>query len=480
MRKIKFILAAVFLSTSIFAQKPNKNTKPYPFGNPVVSHMYTADASPHVLPDGRLWMVTSVDSDEGGGYPTMHSYHSFSTDEMGKWKDHGEIFNIADIMPKDAKNEDWALWAPDIIYRNGKYYLYFPAWIARTDSVNSNGGRVVRSYIGVAESDAPDKHFKVLKSRIDGTNGIDPAVFADDDGKVYLLFGNKKMARLKENMMELDGKVTTLDLDTDKFMEALWMHKKDNKYFVYYHTKYQNKIDKDNPDDPARLKSEIAWSVADKPFGPYRYGGILNYELGVNVNDGPKMPGKNYVPWRLTQSNHVGVTEFHGKDYLFYHTSALSSWRQDEFKNMGTWTQRSVCIDEIRYDKNGFPLPVQQTLEGVPAVKINQPYEIVLARSAKVGSMPQVLVYKDVNLGSGYYYFGLDVKNAKKPFSAEVRIGNPEGLLLGTIMANGNGKAETFLRNARGKQNIYIVFKDIEAGNLELSSLRFFAGSAMK
>lgn len=70
----------------------------------------------------------------------------------------------------------------------------------------------------------------------------------------------------------------------------------------------------------------------------------MNYELGVGVKNGPNLPGYDYVPWRLTQSNHGGIVEYHGQEYLFYHTSALSSWRQDRFQGPGTWTQRSVCI----------------------------------------------------------------------------------------------------------------------------------------
>ncbi|HMP32562.1 MAG TPA: family 43 glycosylhydrolase, partial [Saprospiraceae bacterium] len=264
--------------------------------------------------------------------------------------------------------QDWALWAPDMIHRDGKYYLYYPVWIHHTDSVRANGapGRVVTSYIGVAVSDAPDKHFKVLNPKIEGTSGIDPAVFEDNDGTFYLLWGHQKIAKLKDNMMELDSKPIELDLGTNRFMEAIWLHKKNDKYYISYHTKYGNKIDKDNPDDPKRDKSEIAYSYAENIFGPYTYGGIVNYELGVNVENGPKLPSKNYVPWRLTQSNHVGIAEYHGQDYLFYHTSALSSWRQDEFKNMGTWTQRSVCIDKLDYSKDGSIIPVNQTLEGVP------------------------------------------------------------------------------------------------------------------
>ena len=121
-----------FISIAAFAQiKPNKNTKPYPYGNPVIKHMYTADASPHVMPDGRVWMVTSVDHENGGGYSTMHKYHTFSSKDMVNWTDHGEVLNIYDVIGSniEPEGEDWALWAPDMVYYEGKYYLYFPVRI---------------------------------------------------------------------------------------------------------------------------------------------------------------------------------------------------------------------------------------------------------------------------------------------------------------------------------------------------------------
>jgi hypothetical protein len=72
--------------------------KAYPYGNPVIKHMYTADAAPKVMPDGKVWMVTSVDHEDGGGYQTMHCYHAFSSTDMVNWTDHGEIFNINDAL----------------------------------------------------------------------------------------------------------------------------------------------------------------------------------------------------------------------------------------------------------------------------------------------------------------------------------------------------------------------------------------------
>lgn len=474
-----FLVFAFLIQVFAFAQKKNSNTKPYPYGNPVIKHMYTADASPHVMPDGKMWMVTSVDSEEGGGYPTMHAYHTFSSTDMVNWQDHGEIFNIDDVMPKDVKKQDWALWAPDMIYRNGKYYLYYPIWIHHIDSVRPNGkeGRVVTSYIGVAVSESPDKRFKVLKSRIEGTAGIDPAVFADDDGSVYLLWGHQKMAKLKDNMVELETAPFELNLGTERFMEAIWMHKRNGKYYVSYHTRYGNKIDRENPDDSNRAKSEIAYSFADNISGPYRYGGIVNYELGVNVKNGPKLPGKDYVPWRLTQSNHVGIAEFHGQDYLFYHTSALSSWRQDEFLNMGTWTQRSVCIDKLNYDSSGKMLPVQQTIEGVKRVDIRQPFRIELLKNQLILARNKVISCPNTPLGTGYYYFSVFVKDVNTAFDLQIR--TKQGGVLATVPVRQSGRIEVGLNNAKGLVDIEIH----SIGNVEgatLTSASFFAGSPLR
>lgn len=476
MKKNTILNLIMILSVGIvFSQKKNSNTKPYPYNNPVIKHMYTADASPHVMPDGRVWMVTSVDHENGGGYSTMHKYHTFSSKDMVNWVDHGEVLNIYDVMGKDKepKGENWALWAPDMVYYEGKYYLYFPVRIVLGKD-GGEGKRKVKSYIAVAVSDSPDKKFTVINAKIEGTRGIDPSVFIDDDGQKYLYYGQHMGAKLKDNMKELDGKPVKLKVDDHRFMEAIWMNKKAGKYYLSYHSHYDKPIDPNNPDDLFRRKSRLDYVVGDNPLGPFEYKGILNYELGVNVNEGPKLPGKNYVPWRLYQSNHGGIVEFHGQEYLFYHTSALSSWRQDEFKGPGTWTQRSVCVDKIVYDESGTIRPVQQTLSSVDAVKVNQPYEISLKiKNKKVTN--DVLKFENINLGTGYYYAGLEVKGVEKTAKCEIRLDSPKGKLVGTIIIKKDGISETLLREASGKRTIYLVFKD--ANNAKIKSARFFAGS---
>lgn len=483
-------------SIQAFCQKKNKNTKPYPFGNPVITHMYTADASPHVMPDGKVWMVTSVDLDEGGGYSTMHSYHTFSSSNMVDWVDHGEVYHISDIAPEeDPKVDDYALWAPDMIYENGKYYLYYPVHIRHRNDLNEKGNPKVTTFIGVAVSDAPDKKFVLLKDKIEGTNGIDPSVFRDDDGEIYLYWGQRWVAKLKSNMFELDTKPQKLDIGADNFMEAPWMHKRDGKYYFNYHTLYGKPVDPENPNDPKREKSQLDYSWGDSPIGPLSYGGVLNYELGYGVDEEPKFPGKSYVPWRLTQSNHGGVVTFHGKDYLFYHTSAVSSWRQDEFQSEGTWTQRSVCVDVIEYNEDGSVIPVKQTVKGVDPVTINQPFEIKLEpKKAEdncgmklkkdkllITDKTSCLTFHNIDLGSGYYYFDLKSFDLIGSGKIEIWLDGPKtGRLIGTMIVDESidyfqNKLSTSLIDAYGNHTVNLVIEGLQGS--QISDIRFLAGS---
>ena len=491
-------LMAALLCTLSAEAKKNVNNAPYPYGNPVIKHMYTADASPHVMPDGRVWMVTSVDLDAGGGYSTMHSYRMFSSADMLNWVDHGEALHINDVISPEPEGEDWALWAPDMIYKDGLYYLYFPV------NVREKGMQKAKAtWTGVAVSNDLAKPFKVIQERIPGTKGIDPAVFRDDDGKIYLYYGSQSVAELKDNMIEFASPIKTIDVDSKKilkdeafqkmwtgkaknksygggiYMEGPWMHKHNGKYYFNYHTRYGSDI-RGYEDDPTRRKSELGYSVGSSPWGPLEYGGTLNRELGVGVS----FPDGSQVSWRYTQSNHGGVVEYHGKDYLFYHTSALSSWRQDAFKAEGTWTQRSVCVDEIVYDANDKPQPVKQTIVGVTPVVVDQPFEVKITKEVESTGGTQ-FDCQTVDFGSGYYYFDAIIRDHTQSGHLELRLGSPNGQLVGTCnvtpqgLAKRNGLIETSIRDAKGKQRLYLVW----TGKKHLNTIhapRIFAGAPLE
>jgi hypothetical protein len=158
---------------------------------------------------------------------------------------------------------------------------------------------------------------------------------------------------------------------------------------------------------------------------------------------------------------------------------------------------RSVCVDSLNYNPDGTIKPVKQTIECVAPVVINQPFQIPLdlASSTKTNvnvsgqklsfaSNTATLRFDNVNLGSGYYYLDIKVNESVGDAKVQVRLDSPAGTLCGTIRLNAssetvnNGKIETFLREANGTHDVYLVF-DLPGNyaHYDFESPRFFAGS---
>jgi hypothetical protein len=190
-------------------------------GNPLVTNIFTAD--PAALVDGnRVYLYVGRDeaAPEGKDY-LMREWRVLSSCDMKHWTDLGSPLNV--------KTFKWAkadAWAADVTRRNGKYYFYAPL-----EHDASKPGKA----IGVAVSDKPTGPFVDARGTALVTNDmtkesdiawddIDPAVFIDKDGQAYLYWGNRvlKYAKLKSNMIELDGPVHTVGIDN--FTEAAYLH----------------------------------------------------------------------------------------------------------------------------------------------------------------------------------------------------------------------------------------------------------------
>lgn len=313
--------------------------------NPFVRHLYTADPSAHVWEDGRLYVYPSHDVDPPRGCDLMDGYHVFSTDDMVNWIDHGEILHSRQVPW--GREEGGFMWAPDCAYKNGTYYFYFPH-PSGTDWNNT-------WKIGIATSRSPVKDFEVqhyMAGLEDAFAMIDPSVFVDDDGQVYFYFGGGsrcKGAKLKDNMMELDGPLYDM-AGLEDFHEAAWVFKRGDTYYMMY---------ADNL--PGRNRQRYA--MADNPLGPWKYQGVLLDPVS-------------------SDTSHGSVVEFKGQWYLFYHTCDIS----------GRGNLRSICWDKLFFNPDGTIQKVIPTV-GLEAskrrMKINAQWTDRAQITGKQGVQPK-------------------------------------------------------------------------------------------
>lgn len=297
----------IFLTVLVFSLQMNAQNRR---SNPIVSHMFTADASAHVWQDGRLYVYPSSDPAPSRGYSTMDGYHVFSTDDMITWKDHGEILHSRDV--------DWGIerggfmWAPDCVFKNGTYYFYFP---------HKNKKGVWE--IGVATSKKPASDFK-LQGYVKGMNKFcDPGVFLDDDGQVYMyavVDTKPYAAKLKENMMEIEGEMTE-QIGATGHREGPFVIKRKGMYYLIY------------PDHFPKT-NKMGYAMSTNPLGPWEFKGIFLENTDV-----------------ITM--HGSLVEFKDQWYVFYHNGNLSG-------SIGT--NRSICFDPVYFNEDGTIQMVQQSL----------------------------------------------------------------------------------------------------------------------
>ncbi len=325
------------------AEEVKKGEESKFLAQPLVSEIYTADPSAHVF-DGKLYIYPSHDIDAGipdddlGSQYAMRDYRVLEMSEPG-----GKV--TVGPVALDVSNVPWAtksMWAPDAAYKNGTYFLYFPA---------KDKEGIFR--LGVATSDKPMGPFKAEPEPIKGSFSMDPAVFTDDDGTSYMYFGGiwggqlqkwatgkydasigdvdlkqddqpalmPKIARMAPDMKEFaeaprdaeivgkDGK-PVLGGDHDKrFFEASWMYKHNGKYYFTYSTGDTHFLN---------------YAIGDSPYGPFTYVG--HFLLPVQG-------------W----TSHHSIVDWKGKTWLFFHDTQLS----------GKNHLRNVKMTELHFNPDG-------------------------------------------------------------------------------------------------------------------------------
>lgn len=157
------------------------------------------------------------------------------------WHPSGPVFSKSELPTwhmTDIPEQKGHLWAPDIHYRNGKYHVYYSvsAWM----NFNSSIGYTTNVTLDTNDSDYSwIDEGKVIsyKNGGEGVNVIDPNIFLDTDGRVWLFYGSYK-AGLR--LVELDpgtGKLVNdppkITLITKALGEGVFVIKTRGYYYIF-------------------------------------------------------------------------------------------------------------------------------------------------------------------------------------------------------------------------------------------------------
>lgn len=248
----------------------------------------------------------------------------YSSTDMKNWKQRSPVFDKAPEWAVQAvPGFNGHIWAPDISYHNGKYYLYY--------SVSAFGKNT--SCIGLAvnktlDSTSADFKWEDLGKVIqsvpgrDMWNAIDPNLIIDDSNIPYLVFGSfwegMKMVKLTNDLTRVaqpeewytvarrPRNFSAPDVSAgNAAAEAPFVMKKDKYYYLFVSWDYCCRAEKSD--------YKVVVGRSEKVTGPYldKAGKDMFLGAGSLVVQGDN---KNWFG-----AGHNSAYTFDGKDYIVYH-----------------------------------------------------------------------------------------------------------------------------------------------------------------
>ena len=292
--------------------------------NPLLMDTFAADPTARVFA-GKIYLYPSHDilppAGRRGGF-IMEDYHTYSSGNLMDWTDHGVIVNQTNVP---WVNPNFGMWAPDCVFKNGKYYFYFPA-----NSKDTGTRRQGVQKVGVAIAKKPFGPFKPETNSIPGIPpSIDPCVLIDPkDGSAYLFYAMNAIfvAKLKPNMLEMATTPMFLtNLPLKGLVEGPFAFERKGKYYLSF------------PHDVSGGEA-LEYAMADNPMGPYTMKGVIM--------------DKHAGCW----TDHHSLVEYQGQWYLFYHINDLAP---------RDGSRRSAHADYLYFNEDGTIQKVTATFRGV-------------------------------------------------------------------------------------------------------------------
>ncbi len=318
--------------------------------NPIVPGWY-ADPEIRVFA-GQYWIYPTYSDDDGApdvsksftpaqvearkvktvrpSYVQQTFFNAFSSPDLVHWTKHPHVVDVADV-PWAA----YAVWAPTVIEQKGRYYMFFGANDIQKDG--ELGG------IGLAVADKPGGPFKdalgkpLIGSFHNGAQPIDPFVYRDDDGQIYLYYGgwgHCNVVRLSADLRSVlpfpDGS-TYKEITPPGYVEGSFLVKRKGVYYLMW-----SEGGWTGPD------YSVAYAMGPSALGPFKpMGKILAQDFHIARGAG-----------------HHSVVNVPGTDdwYIVYHRRPLGDDKGEH---------RQIAIEHMNFAADGTIKPVVMTHEGV-------------------------------------------------------------------------------------------------------------------
>lgn len=377
-RKTALLAAAVSMMVVTSCGNADKE-KLVTVGNPYLPLWeHIPDGEPYIFEDPdnpgeyRVYVYGSHDSMITGYCGRELVVWSASVDNLNEWRYDGEILRVlnnANGEPLSSEGLSDVLYAPDVTEKiepdGTRMYYLFPN--------DMEYGR--RSLI--AKSPRPDGPFEVCnwsKENPSWTEGIlefDPAVFVDDDGRVYGYWGFEcsyaaeldpnTMCTLKEGTEIIKDMISSSKSEgIFRFFEASSIRKVEDKYIFVY-----SRVTDEGEFGLPSTNYTLAYAYSDAPLGPWTYGGTIIDGRAREIDE----TGNVIASGNVAGNTHGGICKIHDQWYVFYHrqTGTDEYARQAMVAPITVEVEKGkggkVYISEGEYNSEGFSLNGLDPLE---------------------------------------------------------------------------------------------------------------------
>lgn len=274
--------------------------------------------------------LTSTDKDASGN-TVLHQVPMFRSLDLTHWSYVGDAFPT-----KPAWLGSGSAWAPDVVYRNGTYFLYYAA------SDTEAGG----SAVGVATSSSPTGPWTDSGSPVvPPTNApnstakrweFDPEVITADDGTSYIYFGSY-FGGVHVRQLTADGLHTIASTEQQIAI--------DNRYegtFIVKHNGWYYFMGSATNCCSGPLTGYSVFTARSRsPLGPFLDKDGVS--ILANRVGGTPVLTQNGNRWVGAGHNAV-VTDFSGQDWIVYHAVDKTD---PYYAGQVGYTKRPALIDPL-------------------------------------------------------------------------------------------------------------------------------------